>query len=175
MNESEPLYLMSQSGSHKGSILRGHAHGDPSKTHLEVGVLLIADDGRVLLSQRSEQKERNPGVWELSCSGHVTHGETPANAAIAEMEEELGLKDITIKKVGRSFFKNDYESHYTVLFTARYSGEELVLQEEEMAASHLFNCHEALELGEMLHPEFAPFIFMALSGQLPRHFEYRVY
>ena len=38
------------------------------------------------------KKDRQPGVWDSSCSGHVDSGENYDETAVRELREELGLK-----------------------------------------------------------------------------------
>lgn len=59
--------------------------------HRAVAVLVLRSNGTVLLQRRSERDLWNPGLWTLSCTGHVKRGETFAQAAGRELSEELGL------------------------------------------------------------------------------------
>jgi 8-oxo-dGTP diphosphatase len=59
------------------------------KTVLVSAVALIDVDGRVLLAQRPEGKSM-AGLWEFP-GGKVETGETPENALIRELHEELGI------------------------------------------------------------------------------------
>jgi len=59
------------------------------KTLLVVAVALIDKDGRVLLAQRPEGKSM-AGLWEFP-GGKVDVGETPEQALIRELREELGI------------------------------------------------------------------------------------
>jgi len=52
-------------------------------------VVLVDSDGRVLLAQRPEGKAM-AGLWEFP-GGKVDLGETPENALIRELREELGI------------------------------------------------------------------------------------
>ncbi len=60
----------------------------PSSRKLIVAALVIASDGRVLLTRRPEGKPL-AGWWELP-GGKVEAGEPPAEALRRELEEELG-------------------------------------------------------------------------------------
>jgi len=60
--------------------------------HRAVHVLVFNARGEVFLQKRSMKKDRQPGVWDSSCSGHVDSGENYDETAIRELREELGLK-----------------------------------------------------------------------------------
>jgi 8-oxo-dGTP diphosphatase len=59
------------------------------KTVLVVAAALVDDEGRVLIARRPEGKQL-AGMWEFP-GGKVEAGETPENALIRELEEELGI------------------------------------------------------------------------------------
>jgi isopentenyldiphosphate isomerase len=59
--------------------------------HRTVHVLVFDRQGRVYLQKRSAHKERYPGCWTSSASGHVEEGESYLNAAYRELYEELNL------------------------------------------------------------------------------------
>ncbi len=65
-----------------------HRDGD---WHRAVHVWVITPDHRVLVQRRARVKENNPGLWDVSCAGHISAGENTIDAAIREAEEELGL------------------------------------------------------------------------------------
>jgi len=66
-----------------------HRDGD---WHVAAHVWLITPDHRVLLQRRSVEKENWPGYWDVSAAGHLSAGETPAEGAVRETFEELGLR-----------------------------------------------------------------------------------
>ncbi|HJW92818.1 MAG TPA: macro domain-containing protein [Thermoanaerobaculia bacterium] len=66
-----------------------HRDGD---WHVAAHVWIITPDGRALVQKRSAQKENWPGYWDVSAAGHVSAGERPAEAAVRETFEELGLR-----------------------------------------------------------------------------------
>ena len=61
-------------------------------TVLVVAVALVDDDNRVMIAQRPEGKSM-AGLWEFP-GGKVEAGETPENALIRELNEELSI-DVT--------------------------------------------------------------------------------
>jgi isopentenyldiphosphate isomerase len=59
--------------------------------HRAVHVLVFNARGQVFLQLRSMKKDRQPGVWDSSASGHVDAGEGYDAAAARELREEIGL------------------------------------------------------------------------------------
>ena len=66
-----------------------HARG---LLHRAIHVLVFNSRGKVFLQKRSMNKDRQPGVWDSSCSGHVDSGENYDETTVRELREELGLK-----------------------------------------------------------------------------------
>ena len=66
-----------------------HARG---LLHRSVHVLVFNARGEVFLQKRSMQKDRQPGVWDSSCSGHLDAGEDYDACAVRELREEIGLQ-----------------------------------------------------------------------------------
>lgn len=70
-----------------------HARG---LLHRAVHVLVFNSRGAIFLQKRSMKKDRQPGVWDSSCSGHVDSGENYDETAVRELQEEIGL-DINVQ------------------------------------------------------------------------------
>ena len=66
-----------------------HARG---LLHRAVHVLVFNSRGEVFLQKRSMKKDRQPGVWDSSSSGHVDSGEDYDACAVRELREEIGLR-----------------------------------------------------------------------------------
>lgn len=65
-----------------------HARG---LLHRATHVLVFNAKGEVFLQKRSMLKDRQPGVWDSSASGHVDSGEDYDTCAVREVREELGV------------------------------------------------------------------------------------
>lgn len=59
--------------------------------HRATHVLVFNSRGEVFLQKRSMKKDRQPGVWDSSASGHVDSGEDYDACAVRELREEIGL------------------------------------------------------------------------------------
>jgi isopentenyldiphosphate isomerase len=66
-----------------------HADGD---WHRSVHLWLADTHGNVLMQQRSKHKDTHPGLWDVSCAGHVEAGDDPRETAARELKEELGVE-----------------------------------------------------------------------------------
>ena len=60
--------------------------------HRAVHVLVFNNRGEVFLQKRSMSKDRQPGLWDSSASGHLDSGEAYDACAIRELREEIGLR-----------------------------------------------------------------------------------
>src|ERR1700748_3401834 len=70
--------------------------------HRAVHVLVFNARGQIFLQKRSMKKDRQPGVWDSSASGHVDSGEDYDTTAVREVREEIGLR---LSKVPQRLFK----------------------------------------------------------------------
>lgn len=89
---SELFYLVDKYDRVISSITREKAHSDRTNIHRGIGIFITNELGQILMQQRSLEKDMNPGEWSYSVGGHVTFGQTYKQAAVKELEEELGIK-----------------------------------------------------------------------------------
>lgn len=66
-----------------------HAEG---LIHRAAHVLVFNDEGELFMQKRAKTKDNWPGAWDSSCSGHVDAGEDYQEAALRELQEELGWR-----------------------------------------------------------------------------------
>ena len=83
------------------------------KTVLVSAVALIDPDGRLLLAQRPEGKSM-AGLWEFP-GGKVEPGETPEDALIRELHEELGIDTWTSCLAPLTFASHSYEDFHLLM------------------------------------------------------------
>jgi isopentenyldiphosphate isomerase len=71
-------------------VSRNDAHSK-GLWHKTVHVWIRNRTGEILLQKRADTKESHPGLWDISCAGHVSAGDSSSDAAVRELSEELGL------------------------------------------------------------------------------------
>ena len=72
------------------TIVRGETL--PEGTYrIVVHVIIIDNDGRMLIQRRHPEKDSWPGAWDVTVGGWVDSGETSLQAGERELMEELGI------------------------------------------------------------------------------------
>lgn len=99
-----------------GQATRGEVHKNPALVHRCIIILVYRND-ELFLQKRSMTKDAFPGVWTCSVAGHVDSGETYEEAAIREMQEELGIKALRPPSVIRErVMTYEHETERTKFF-----------------------------------------------------------
>ena len=83
------------------------------KIILVSAVALIDPDGRVLLAQRPEGKSM-AGLWEFP-GGKVEAGETPEDALVRELHEELGIETWSSCLAPLTFASHTYDDFHLLM------------------------------------------------------------
>ena len=94
---------------------------------------IIEKDGTVLAAKRASQKS-NAGLWEFP-GGKIDSGETPPQALVRELVEELGIVVAVGESLGRFEYRDGLET-LIALFAYRcriISGDVVALEHEELA------------------------------------------
>ena len=82
-----------------GAESRDYVHVNNLR-HRAVHVLIFNQRDEIFLQRRSIWKDRNPGRWDSSTSGHVDAGESYEEAAHRELREEIGIA-CPLEKIGK--------------------------------------------------------------------------
>ncbi len=90
----EWLEVCDENGTLSGTVETRETIHKKGLLHRTVHIWLYKKN-EVLLQKRANGKDSHPGLWDISAAGHVDIGETPVDAAIREIKEELG---ITVEK-----------------------------------------------------------------------------
>lgn len=131
-----------------GTAPRSACHGNPALVHRVAHVLVFNAAGDLLLQLRSEEKDIQPGRWDTSVGGHLDPGEDYRQAALREMEEELGIAGIPLTFLYHSRIRNEIESENVATFLACYDGQVRFCPQEISAVRFWSAAQVAAQLGQ---------------------------
>ena len=146
-----------------GRATRRECHGNPKLLHRSVRVAVYHPDGKsLLLQKRSMDKDIFPGRWDMAVGGHVDSGETPEQAVVREMGEELGLPpDLPLKKLFQLKVRNEIESENVQLYSTVWGGP-FAIQEKELSEAKFFSFDELERMLANDSEQFTPLLVREL-------------
>lgn len=117
----EILPVVNKNGEVIGSAERSRCHGGEMLLHPVVHLHVMCK-GRILLQHRSILKKIQPGKWDTAVGGHVSYGESIAEALSREVYEEIGLKEFDSKLLMSYVFISAVEKELVNTFITEVSG-----------------------------------------------------
>lgn len=105
MNKDELVVLVDDNDKQIGTELKSKVHTKNTPLHRAFSLFLFDEEGRILATQRSENKKTWPGVWSNSICGHPIPKESYENAIKRRLNEELGCGIKNLKKVSDYRYK----------------------------------------------------------------------
>ena len=90
--------------------------------HRSVTVVVKSTDGRVLVQRRSDTKDLHPGWWDIGAGGVVGVGESDDAAAVRELAEELGVRDVELTPLGDAAFEDEHSRERSRVYLAVSDG-----------------------------------------------------
>ncbi len=118
------------------------------------GVKCIVQNGDQVLLIRNSY---GPAGWTFP-GGGVSNGEAPANAAIRETQEEVGIVVQDVRFRGEYLFTKEYKKDYVSVFSAIVDSKDFVIDNKEVVEAKWFAMAEMPTL--TLHAQEAWRIFM---------------
>ena len=120
--------------------------------HKEICVFILNDQKEVLLQKRSPNKKAYPNRWAL-LTGRVELNETFKNAAIREINEEVGLKNNkeNLNLFSKRTFTNDnihYEITYFYYIKSNLKESDFIIQKEELSQVKWINIDVVIDMIE---------------------------
>lgn len=119
----ELIDVLDENGNKTGEILTREQIHKKGLCHRIVVIAIIDAQGNILIQQRSKNKAKNPGKWDVAAAGHVSSGQTSIEAAMRETLEEVGIK------------VNEQELEYVLT----YKNKENV--EEDYIDNQIYDCY----------------------------------
>lgn len=158
----ELIDVLDENGIKTGEILPRDEVHKRGLWHRAIVVAIINEKNEILLQQRSANKEKNAGMWDISVAGHISSGQDSLMAAAREISEEVSVSlgyNVEIKDFRFMFsyrkeqvFREDFiERQFYDFFILRQSElteENIRFQSSEVQAIKFVNISELNEMRE---------------------------
>lgn len=158
--KEELIDVLDENGIKTGQILPRKEVHKKGLWHRAILVAIVNEKNEILLQQRSNSKDKNPGMWDISVAGHISSGQDSLMAATREISEEVSVnlgysvevKDFRFMFSYRQeqFFSEDFvERQFYDLFILRQQGlsnDNIRFQESEVQAIKFVTISELNEM-----------------------------
>ncbi len=151
--DSEILEIVDSHDTVIGTGTRGEIHR-MGFFHRAVHMFVFNPAGQVYIQRRSHSKDRHPGKLDSSAAGHVDPGETYAETAIRELQEELGIQ-AEVKEILRVPASIQTDNEHVVLFEV-VTESEPVPNPEEIQWGAFLSREQVTKLMEESPEDFVP-------------------
>jgi len=128
-----------------GKAPRSVCHDGKSRLlHPVVHLHLLNTSGKLFLQKRAMTKDIQPGKWDTSVGGHLSPGETVAEALSRETREELGLICENPRFLGKYIWESPAERELVTSFSA-FTDELPEINRDEIDEGRFWSMHEIEE------------------------------
>lgn len=167
--KQEYFDVLDEQGNKTGQTkLRSAVHRD-GDWHQAVNIWIVSPNQEILLQRRSATKDSWPGRLDVSCGGHVVAGETPLEAAISELREELGIEvnpqELEFLGIQRSstrpapnFINNSFNHVYILRRNFKLS--DFTLQDSEVAEVTSLSPNQLRQMVENADADLVPHSYL---------------
>ncbi|MGY2075008.1 isopentenyl-diphosphate Delta-isomerase [Blastococcus sp. SYSU DS0828] len=123
----EMIVLVDEEGLAIGTMPKRQVHHGETPLHRAFSAYLFADDGRLLITRRAEDKATFPGMWTNTVCGHPGPGEDDGAAIARRAGFELGLSVADIRPAlpgyrYRAEFRGVVENEICPVYVGRFTG-----------------------------------------------------
>lgn len=180
--DTELIDILDENGILTGEVVSRDEIHRRGLWHRAIVVAIINEDNKILLQQRSEQKEKNAGMWDISVAGHISSGQDALSAATREINEEISvllgyrteIKDFRYmycfrkeEKIRENFIERQFYDFF-ILRTSGLDNKVLDFQREEVQAVKFVDLSEIQRMKEENIIVRRPEIYSVLTNYLFR-------
>lgn len=142
-DDTEMLPLVDEEGNVLGHASRGMCHSGSRLLHPVVHLHVFNTEGQLFLQLRPSWKRIQPDKFDTATGGHVSAGESIAQALRREVREELGITEYEPIFLGKYVFDSTVERELVYVHRTHYDGT-FHLSPTELAGGRFFSREEIL-------------------------------
>jgi isopentenyl-diphosphate delta-isomerase type 1 len=133
--------LVDPDGKIIGKAPRSVCHSGTKLLHPVVHVHIFNRHHQLFLQKRSLNKDTQPGKWDTSVGGHLSHGESLETGLAREVEEEIGLVNLEYRFIAKYIWESEIEKELSYVFFAEQNGD-LKINPDEIDEGKFWNWNE---------------------------------
>lgn len=156
----EYIDVLDENGVKTGEILSRKEIHQRGLWHRAIVIAIINENNEVLLQQRSINKDKNAGLWDISVAGHISTGQDAISAAAREINEEISVgiqakvsitdfRYIFSYRVSQKFADDYVENQFYDFFILRKNSlrtKDITLQKSEVQDAKFVSLQELEEI-----------------------------
>lgn len=130
---TKDVVLVDENDQVLGTMEKLQAHQE-GRLHRAFSVIVFNDNDEMLIHKRASDKYHCGGLWTNACCSHPRLDESPKEAALRRMQEEMGFTT-SIEYIGQFIYKTAFENgliehELDHVFVGRFNGEPIPNAEE---------------------------------------------
>ncbi len=115
--------------------------------HRATYILVFNPQGELYVQKRTHAKDVFPGYYDVAAGGVVLAGESYEEGAIRELDEELGIHEVTLTRLFDFYYQDEHIRVWGEAFFCLYDGE-MMLQKDEVESGGFLKAEDVLRLTE---------------------------
>lgn len=131
-SSAELVALYGTDGRPTGEVVPRSEMRAANLRHAATAVIVRNGDGDIYVHRRTDTKDVYPGMHDFAAGGVLHAGEEPYDAAVREVEEELGVTGAVLTPMGEADYADEHTRYHAFCFTCVYDGP-ITWQPEEVA------------------------------------------
>jgi len=118
-----------------------------------------------LIAKRQGTKKVSPNKWGPAAVGSVEEGESYESNAKKEVEEEIGLRNVSFKLFKKLYYENENGKRFSCVFVTSVDMEanQFILQEEEVSEVKWISLEELINWYKKSPNDFIPSMGITIS------------
>ena len=131
MNPGDEIVLVVDRDNNETGRVPRHEMRTRGLPHRASYIMVFNSKGELFVQKRTRSKDIYPGYYDVAAGGVVLAGESYAESAKRELEEELGIRETVLTPHFTFFYEEDANQVWGRVYTCIYDGA-LILQAEEV-------------------------------------------